>query len=40
MDTELDNVMDYQKDKVKPSSYKLYKQSLKKLLEIQKTPHI
>jgi len=39
MDTELDNVMDYQKDKVKPSSYKLYKQSLKKLLEIQKTPH-
>tara|TARA_R110001592_G_scaffold177736_2_gene418116 strand:- start:11 stop:1042 length:1032 start_codon:yes stop_codon:yes gene_type:complete len=39
MDIELDNVMDYQKDKVKPSSYKLYKQSLKKLLEIQKTPH-
>ena len=38
MDTELENVMNYQKDNVKATSYKLYKQSLKKLLEIQKTP--
>tara|TARA_R100001509_G_scaffold20842_1_gene10852 strand:- start:383 stop:1411 length:1029 start_codon:yes stop_codon:yes gene_type:complete len=37
MDNELNTVMSFAEDKVKPSSYKLYKQSLKKLLMIQKS---
>ena len=37
MDSDLNSVMSFAEDKVKPSSYKLYKQSLKKLLEIQKS---
>jgi len=37
MDSALNSVMNFAENKVKPSSYKLYKQSLKKLLEIQKS---
>jgi len=37
MDNDLISVMSFAESKVKPSSYKLYKQSLKKLLEIQKS---
>jgi len=37
MDSNLKSVMSFAENKVKPSSYKLYKQSLKKLLEIQKS---
>ena len=37
MDSNLKTVMSFAENKVKPSSYKLYKQCIKKLLEIQKS---